>query len=608
MAEENAPTKSRYKQAGDLSEKTQQAKDANVRAILDTWKITAIEHAFPDSIRPTSLGTSAISNLKGISRRLSLAAAQALFLGECKDSNGTPTKVGFGHISKILKNLVETETAIAAAQKSGQEGSGQKTKPRRQSTEAPKKVMTVPDDLVAPGRSIPPPFKFGGTPPLKNSVNDEFPQLHTKGLAITKKTAMEAIGVSKSSAYHSAFGFLENDTSPTPVTKKRASAMDFDFDNDNEKQEAGQAAKKPRKNESLARNSLKADGPEANSEALAGKPGKSLNEILFGDNEEAAEPFAALDDSTDDTAQKLAVLKAIMNENRIENQKLFGEALPKITTSATIFPNEVEATLNLDKPTTPATSEKGLSCNSKIPTLAPSVAKEALASLTPGELEVVIPGLEGDTMVVDMGMYQKRAQRLSPVRRANVKRATQSFSPVMSPQRDATGDQETPNPKVSGFSIHDSVARATAPKSTSVAPTANMGPGQASRVTEINTADAMGQNVTVDPSSSIMEGIQQSEPAIANEAITVPQPSLLQAMAIDATAIQRSNPPSDRLKEHCGWISHGLREVLNTQKLYDLASLDQLGLAQDLQAVFETTMRHLEGDIAWVFKQHGANI
>jgi hypothetical protein len=137
---------------------------------------------------------------------------------------------------------------------------------------------------------------------------------------------------------------------------------------------------------------------------------------------------------------------------------------------------------------------------------------------------------------------------------------------------------------VDASSTPDFGDKATAPKPLSVAPNANMGPGQA--------ADAIGQKATINDPSSPMEETQQSKPAVTDAVATT----------------QGSTPSSDRLREHCGWISHGLREVLETQKLYDFASLDQLGLAQDLQKVFETTLRHLEGDIAWAFKKHGANI
>jgi hypothetical protein len=111
-----------------------------------------------------------------------------------------------------------------------------------------------PGDLVAPGKSIAPPFKLGGTPPSKNPVDDQIPKLHTKGVALIKNTATDGSVSSKSSAYHSAFGFLENDGSPTPATKKRTAAMTLGMGDDNDKQGARQTAKKARKVESVLSN------------------------------------------------------------------------------------------------------------------------------------------------------------------------------------------------------------------------------------------------------------------------------------------------------------------------------------------------------------------
>ena len=128
-----------------MSENTRRQYDANIRVILENWKITTYQHAFPESIRPTSLATSAISYLRGISRKVNLAEAQALFLAECKDSNGAPITATFSNIQKIQKNLSDIEAANAGAQKIGQEDTGQKPKSRRRSTESPKKTASTPN-------------------------------------------------------------------------------------------------------------------------------------------------------------------------------------------------------------------------------------------------------------------------------------------------------------------------------------------------------------------------------------------------------------------------------------------------------------------------------
>jgi len=127
-----------------MNEGTRAQYDANIRAILKNWTVATYQDAFPESIRPTSLGTSAITILKGISSKKTLTDAQALFIRECKDSQGAPIKAGFVIIQKIWKNLQETETANASAQKSNQGSSGRKTKPKRRSTGTPTKNVGTP--------------------------------------------------------------------------------------------------------------------------------------------------------------------------------------------------------------------------------------------------------------------------------------------------------------------------------------------------------------------------------------------------------------------------------------------------------------------------------
>lgn len=109
----------------------------------------------------------------------------------------------------------------------------------------------MPHDLVAPSKSIPPPFKFGATPPSKNSGNDQPKKPHTREVAIAKKTVAEGNGLEKSSHRQSAFGFLD---APQIVSKKRPGGVELD----NAEQGDHQAAKKARKEESLAQNLVQA--------------------------------------------------------------------------------------------------------------------------------------------------------------------------------------------------------------------------------------------------------------------------------------------------------------------------------------------------------------
>ena len=294
-----------------------------------------------------------------------------------------------------------------------------------------------------------------------------------------------------------------------------------------------------------------------------------------------------------------------MDHNKVENAKMFGTATTPPNEATP--PVEAEEELTQDK-IAPTVTMNGNYAEFKLSlfttTLPPAVPKQTLATLNPGELELSLPGLEGSTMVVDVdaAKNQKCAKRLSPIRRSNTKQTPRSSSP-MSSQSDRTEEANTPLVKSNGFSTHNPEAKTTVPKPSTVAPIANMGLAQSATersVQQVQTTNTRKQMAPISAPASLMEGIQQSEPAITDEATIVPQPSLPQTMPAQGVA------PTDRLSEHCAWISHGLREVLETEKLKVLARPDQRGLAQDLYSVFETTIRHLEGDIAWVFKKHGA--
>ncbi len=127
-----------------------------------------------------------------------------------------------------------------------------------------------------------------------------------------------------------------------------------------------------------------------------------------------------------------------------------------------------------------------------------------------------------------------------------------------------------------------------------------------------------GSDVEVGPKTTLVAPVVTT---ISEQALTAPvyenqhtesssangqSAAALQEIAIVATHALSSGTQADRFKEHCDFISGGLKDVLDTQRLFDLARPDQLPLAQDLQAVFEIAMRHLEADLAYVFKKHGA--
>jgi hypothetical protein len=100
-------------QLGNLNESNQRTKDNSIRDILANWQIRDLDMAWPTSIKPNSLGNSALINLKYISKRKSLAEARALFLDVCKDSKGALVPLGFTHTKEVLKILKDQDTEPA---------------------------------------------------------------------------------------------------------------------------------------------------------------------------------------------------------------------------------------------------------------------------------------------------------------------------------------------------------------------------------------------------------------------------------------------------------------------------------------------------------------
>jgi hypothetical protein len=87
---------------------SQKIRDNAIQRIKEIWEVEKIEDAFPAGIKPATLGMSAISNIKSIAIRFpNLAEAQALFVKECKDSNGRPVPVSFSHTDRIVKELIK---------------------------------------------------------------------------------------------------------------------------------------------------------------------------------------------------------------------------------------------------------------------------------------------------------------------------------------------------------------------------------------------------------------------------------------------------------------------------------------------------------------------
>jgi hypothetical protein len=268
-------------------------------------------------------------------------------------------------------------------------------------------------------------------------------------------------------------------------------------------------------------------------------------------------------DDDDDVA--MAKLNKLMQENKAENEKLFG-TFPPLSPST-------DANEKITNATTPKPTNS--------PTRTVDASKEALAGLSPGILKENLPGLEGNTIVVDAGGSKVRATSLGPVRKPNIKNP---IPPLKSTARKTAETGEVTKSKAQDVSIHNGLSMEEAePKTTTVAPVADMGTGQAPIVA--------------------MHEIQQPK-----QAVVVEPAAALQATALEAMASQGSGPQPDPLKEHCSFIATGFREVLDTEKLVNLARPEQQALTQDIKAVFDTALRHLEGDLVWVFKQHGSGV
>ena len=124
---------------------------------MKTWNITDFDSIIPAVIKPAKdLGNNAIYNIRTISRRTTLAAAQGLFLSECKNETGAPIRLSFGHTAKIAKDLLAQEAATKAVQGGSNSSSAErentetKLKLRRRATEPVKKTVGTPKARYLP--------------------------------------------------------------------------------------------------------------------------------------------------------------------------------------------------------------------------------------------------------------------------------------------------------------------------------------------------------------------------------------------------------------------------------------------------------------------------
>jgi hypothetical protein len=97
-------------------------------------------------IRPSNLGTSAIANIRAISRKVDLVTAQGLFLRECKDANSAPVTLSFKHTAEIVKALASTEVARNPAQ-NGSGGASNMVEKNPKSKRRSKAIETLDETM-----------------------------------------------------------------------------------------------------------------------------------------------------------------------------------------------------------------------------------------------------------------------------------------------------------------------------------------------------------------------------------------------------------------------------------------------------------------------------
>lgn len=102
---DNNESPSAYKKAGVMNEAQRKMRTSNIEAIKRNWNIEDFLDFFPDSIRPQSLGNSALSTLRSISNKVNESVAKTLFLNECQKPDGGYCIAGVTHAQRILKSL-----------------------------------------------------------------------------------------------------------------------------------------------------------------------------------------------------------------------------------------------------------------------------------------------------------------------------------------------------------------------------------------------------------------------------------------------------------------------------------------------------------------------
>jgi hypothetical protein len=209
--------------------------------------------------------------------------------------------------------------------------------------------------------------------------------------------------------------------------------------------------------------------------------------------------------------------------------------------------------------------------NASIPKLAPVTADTA------------------ENTIVVVAARQDRCQSLGPLQAPKVKRSRSASPPKAKPRKAFAEDPARMAQALSDIN-NDSDIELPAPK-----PIVRNADKQATKSSkEVNF-----------PPPARISAFQAPTAQMGSLATKSKETTTILAYAIAAAAGKGALLQECGLREHCKNIQEILRDFMN-QGLVKLARPDQQALVDDLRAVFANTMRHLEADIDWVFKNDGS--
>lgn len=193
-------------QAGQRNACSQKSRDNHIRILLEDWnfgssQLDAFERCLPENIRPTNLGDTAISNLRSIARKTKndFAKARQMFIDECRDKNGRPVPLGWGHTSHVLEKLKEAEAGTPGTANPTGKDTTQKATSSKAIQSNPTKAKV--EELLTPS-------------PKSKAIPKPVAKVTTPNAAFSEATASQPKkGLSK--------GVLAQATTPKKVSSKR---------------------------------------------------------------------------------------------------------------------------------------------------------------------------------------------------------------------------------------------------------------------------------------------------------------------------------------------------------------------------------------------------